>query len=55
MNMPNNSLPDPEKIFKDMQLSGELDEGIIIDGLCSTPKDQQKFDAEEKGKKPITV
>ncbi len=55
MNTQNNSLPDPEKIFKDMQASGELDQGIITDGLCSTSEDQTVFDATEKDKPPLNV
>ena len=53
MNTKNNSISDPEKVFQEMIEASEIDYGIITDGLCSTPEDQDTFDAEQKGKPPI--
>ena len=52
MNAKNNSIPDPEKVLQEMIEAGEIDYGLITDGLCSTKEDQDTFDAEQKGKPP---
>ena len=54
MSTKNNSLPDPEQVLQDMLASGEIDYGIITDGLCANPEDQALFDEQQKGKAPLT-
>lgn len=50
----NKILPDHEQVLKDMVDSGEIDYGVITDGLCATPESQDEFDREQKNKPPLT-
>lgn len=34
--------------------SGEIDYGVITDGLCDAPKAQAQFDIDQKGHAPIS-
>jgi predicted nucleic acid-binding protein len=51
-------LPDPdEQFYQDLLAAGKIkppDYGVITDGLCATPEDQDKFDEQQKGKAPLT-
>lgn len=53
MNMQKNILPDPELVLQEMIESSEIDRGIMIDALFSTPKYQEDFDKNERGKPPV--
>lgn len=54
MNTKNNFLPNPEQVFQDMLESGDIDFGIMSDGLCDTPEAQAEFDKNQKNKAPLT-
>ncbi len=53
MNTKNNSNPDPEKLFREMVESGEIDLGTITDGLTDSPESQREFDETQKNKPPL--
>ena len=56
MNTPNNSLPDPDKVYQELLSEGKIkpvDYGVITDGICSTPEAQEAFDSTQKNKAPI--
>jgi hypothetical protein len=53
MSTAKSSLPDPEQVFKEMVESGQIDYGVITDGLCDTPEHQAEFDEKQKDKAPL--
>lgn len=40
--------------FKEMEKTHPINYGIMTDGLCATPNAQHEFDADQKGKPPLT-
>lgn len=54
MSTQENSLPDPEQVLQEMIATGEIDYGVITDGVCATPEGQAKFDRLQKNKPPLT-
>lgn len=54
MSTQKNSLPDPEQVLQEMIANGEIDYGVITDGLCATTESQTEFDLKQKNKPPLT-
>ena len=54
MNTKNNSLPDPEQVLQNMLEAGDIDFGVMSDGLCDMPEAQAEFDKNQKNKAPLT-
>lgn len=53
MSIQDNSLPDPDQVLQEMIDSGDIDFGVITDGLCDTPEHQSEFDDQQKNKTPL--